>query len=95
MLHVAEEDVPDDGDGVDVGDAVLGRHVHEVDVLRRRPDAPVKLQLTQYKVTGYSDTLGMREECHSKQAVTLNGVTVSKHVCNLNKHEFCLGRHVA
>ena len=45
VLHVAEEDVPDDRDGVDVGHAVLGRHVDEVDVLRRRPDAPVKLNL--------------------------------------------------
>ena len=47
MLHVAEEDVPDDGDGVDVGDAVLGRHVDKVDVLRRRPDAPVKLRVRE------------------------------------------------
>ena len=45
VLHVAEEDVPDDGDCVDVGDAVLGRHVDKVDVLRRRPDAPVKLRM--------------------------------------------------
>ena len=47
VLHVAEEDVPDDGDGVDVGHAVLGRNVDEVDVLRRRPDAPVELRVRE------------------------------------------------
>ena len=44
MLDVREEDVPDDGDDVDVEDAIGLRDPHEVDVLRRRPDAPVELK---------------------------------------------------
>lgn len=44
VLHVAEEDVPDDGDAVDVEDPVLGRDVDKVDVLGWGPDAPVKLR---------------------------------------------------
>ena len=44
MLDVGEEDVPNDGDDVDVENAVGLRHPLEVDVLRRRPDAPVELK---------------------------------------------------
>jgi hypothetical protein len=43
VFDVGQEDVPDDGDDVDVEDAVGLRHPHEVDVLRRRPDAPIEL----------------------------------------------------
>ena len=46
-----EEDVPDDGHHVHVQHPVPLRHVREVQPLRRRPDAPVKLANTR-PVTG-------------------------------------------
>jgi hypothetical protein len=45
VLDVGEEDVPDDCDDVDVEDAIGRRDPHEVQVLGRRPDAPVELKL--------------------------------------------------
>lgn len=43
MLDPRQENVPHDGHHVDVEDAEGGRNQEEVDVLRRRPDAPIKL----------------------------------------------------
>jgi hypothetical protein len=44
VLDVGEEDVPDDCDDVDVEDSIGRRDPHEVQVLGRRPDAPVELK---------------------------------------------------
>ena len=44
MLDVGEEDVPDDGDDVDIEDPEGLRNIPEVDVLGRRPDHPVELK---------------------------------------------------
>ena len=43
MLDFGEEDIPDDCDNVDVENSIGLRNPHEVDVLRRGPNAPVKL----------------------------------------------------
>ena len=47
MLYVREEDVPDDGDAVDVEDAERGGNPDKVDVLGRRPETPVELEMNK------------------------------------------------
>ena len=42
VLHIRQEDIPEDGDEVDIKDAILGGDQSEVDRLARRPDDPVK-----------------------------------------------------
>ena len=43
VFDFGEEDIPDDCDNVDVENSIGLRNPHEVDVLRRGPNAPVKL----------------------------------------------------
>jgi hypothetical protein len=53
VLDVGEEDVPDDCDDVDVEDSIGRRDPHEVQVLGRRPDAPVELKLKNLIIIFY------------------------------------------
>ena len=44
VLHEREENVPEDGDAVDVGHPEVGAHAAEVVVLGGRPQQPVELE---------------------------------------------------
>ena len=52
MLDVGQEDVPNDGDHIDVENSECWRNHGEVDVLRWWPNAPVKLEkmTTNYRI---------------------------------------------
>jgi hypothetical protein len=53
VFHVGQENVPNDGDGVDVEDAVAVRDQVEIHRLDRRPQHPVHLT-THFRTNDFS-----------------------------------------